>query len=283
MPPSDAIDLAEFQSHLDVIYHNRPTSFEPDWLDMFEPPRNAIGTPGATVTLEKGLSDQPQLSPPAEVEGADAARPADAINAAEAASARSRLAQEALVANPGEMRKLFPVVLKDVGIKYGSHLDMADISIGLRNPQLPQADKDFLAVLQAGYEHFNRGTSAKNNSELEADPLGVSANSLAILDKSLNRNNPDDPLHRHDLELGWIDPFIMGANAGALLGRLTHVEPRTGMIMAGVGAFGSALTYELSTWGGSKNETQSYDHLKSDYQSFLKDFEKGQTLTAQSN
>jgi hypothetical protein len=85
-------------------------------------------------------------------------------------------------------------------------------------------------------------------------------------------------VHRHDAEFGWLNGFSYGATFGSAIARVSHVEPRTAAIIAGVGAVGAALIYEWSIWGGSEKETKSYDHLKSDYQSFVKDFAKTQAM-----
>jgi hypothetical protein len=56
-----------------------------------------------------------------------------------------------MLADPGQMLKLFPSVLKDVSVNHNDHIDMYEIDQGLKNSKLSESEIAFLAALKVGY------------------------------------------------------------------------------------------------------------------------------------
>jgi hypothetical protein len=153
-----------------------------------------------------------------------------------AEKARTKLAEEALSANPAEMRRLFPLVYGHVSLNHNEHLDTAEIDKGLANPSLAQNEKDFLALLKDGYQVLSLDYSG------DADKNGVSANSLAIIDRAMNPKLNENPLYK--------SKAIGSLASGLAFGVSTAVydkgeDAKTRLIDGGLTALASVAALEL--------------------------------------
>jgi len=203
----------------------------------------------------------------------DAMTAANSAQAAEAA--RSKLAQEHLLANPAEMRQLFPRVLGDVSVNHNGHIDMYEIEQGLKNPNLAQCEKDLLQTFRQGYEHM------RFRADFGKDSDGISADSLAMIDKAVNRSITDDP---HFSSTNFSKPLIW-ATSGAIGGLITNraLNGKNSKVgLAAVAAWvltGLAIGEGKVLWekyGGAEDE--KYDGLKNEYQLFVADLKNNQKL-----
>ena len=87
-------------------------------------------------------------------------------------AAKNRLAQEALLANPAEIRKMFPQLLKDVSVHGNDHLDQSEIRAGLQNTKLPQSEINVLTVLYNGYPYFRQMPNGRSVAQHDQVALG---------------------------------------------------------------------------------------------------------------
>jgi hypothetical protein len=268
MPNDSGFDMAAFKSHLDAVYHNRPTDIEPPGLDLFTHPAQPISfKPAATDPLQGALAAvRPTETPGPAValKTADAIKPPPESDAADAA--RNKLAQEALLANPAEMRKLFPALLKDVSLNHNDHLDIAEIDKGLQNAQLSQSEKNFLTVLKKGYKELSLEPCGC------ADPDGVSANGLAVVDKALNRQISDDPIYADNARQDIWKGVAYGAAIGAITG--FRRDARSGLIMAGLASAAGILLFEGEDWiiKATGGENKTYDRVEQNYKAFASQY-----------
>jgi hypothetical protein len=272
MPQNDGFDTGAFEAHLNVIYHNRPTDIEPAGLDLFaaaqgQPPaRQSAADPLRQSTDRNTAGAQPSQT--AKPEATDASpvlvRQSDADKQAEAAG--DRLAQEALLANPAEIRQLFPRLLSDASLNHNDHLDIAEINQALQQKSLPQNEIDALNVLKAGYKQFSPDLDGST------DPDGVSDASLAVLDKSMNRALKEDPIYAHEGKVNLLLGLGVGAALGAYMGResvqISVLAAVAGAAVEGVAGEGIALWHKV---GGHDDE--KYDDVQKQYLSFVQGYE----------
>jgi len=192
----------------------------------------------------------------------------------EAEAARSKLAQEHLLDNPAEMRKIFPRVLNDVSVNHNGHIDMYEIEQGLKNPKLDQAEKDLLVTFRQGYDNLRLDWSFGKDAD------GISETSLAMIDKAMNRSIDDDPHFEHK---AISKPIISGAAAGVSIfvdARFrAHFSTKEALILGGIACVAGAIYGEGTAliekyFGEYDNQ---YDNIKNDYQSFVKDFHHNKT------
>jgi len=190
-------------------------------------------------------------------------------------SARNKLAEEALLAQPGQIRQFFPALMKDLGQKPDDDLSMSEIDLALKNPHLSQVDVNLLTVFKAGYTEFSQVVDF--DSELQADTSGISGKSLTVLDKAMNRNITDDPILTKEKEFGWVSPVI-GVSTTAAAGARYFKATADYASYIGLGsAVLTGLGYEIyAAEGGMKDDNdRKYDAEKSAYTAFVTGFEKG--------
>jgi hypothetical protein len=207
-----------------------------------------------------------------QVKGEAIAREQAAAKAADKAALPER---EALANNIAELRKLFPSLLKDAGVNHNGHLDLYEIKTGLNNKKLSRDEHNMLAILEAGYNQFcwnSHGTPDKFS--IDAD--GVSANSLAMLDKSVNRGIKEDPYFSFQSKsapaAGAIEAAMLGYSAARSLGGRSHI----GLITAGAAVAGALYGEAVVLYQrASGREDQMYDQVQTGYKSFLADFHNG--------
>jgi hypothetical protein len=273
MPSDGGFDLAAFKAHLDVVYHDRPTDVEPVGLDLFGPPSRPLSWTGnrdvlveATAAQRSPAATTVTPAPPDAGKATDQSPQPDSDSLAEAA--RNKLAQEAMLASPAEMRKLFPTVLKDVSLNHNDHLDLAEIENGLKNKQLSQTELNFLTVLKNGYQVLSQAPGG------DIDKSGVSATSLAMIDKAMNRSIKDDPIYSHTVLEDLGKGIGLGVAAGGyaawnLPGPLWKVLGLVGGAVIGV-ATQEALGYVSKEMG---SEDVPYDNVEAKYKSFVQSYE----------
>jgi len=123
----------------------------------------------------------------------------EAARATEAEAASNKMALEALAANPAELRQMFPKVYADVSTNHNNHLDMDEIDAALNSGKLDQTETNYLTVLKAGYNELSVGPLPAHlySRKLPVDDYGISADSLAMLDKAVNRGIKEDPFFFH--------------------------------------------------------------------------------------
>ena len=230
----------------------------------------------ATRPLEQLLAPLPQTAL-AKLAQADqvAAREEAARVAADAA--KNRLAQEALLTNPAEMRALWPQAYEAASLNHNGHLDLPEIQKALTNTDLPDDTRNFLTVLKAGYKNFTVSTGDTKTQimgQLDSDYGGVNPDSLAILNKALDRNIHEDPLYKDALKLTPEAVGIAGL-AGALTAFRMRMTGREGALFAGGGAVAGGLLFAgavtVQKYNGA--EDKMYDQVQTNYMSFVKDFD----------
>ena len=282
MQESDSAEIKAFSEHLNVIYKDKTTDTPPSGLDLFSHPPAPAGRPQpAEDPLQQavGSAKPTALSTPSDLTPPAGSAEIALSSAGQAESAKEKLAQEALLANPAEMRKLFTTVYKDVSVNHNDHLDLYEINQGLQRTDLPEDENNFLTVLKAGYKDFSydpKSKLANKTGVLDLDDEGVSAGSLAVLDKAINRGINEDPYFAYQSKLDFAIDFIGGGLLGLYWGREDGGGAKTMMISAGfyavaATAIGEGLLLHKKHDGF---EDQMYDSVKNDYQSFVKDYEK---------
>ena len=289
MTQSNSPDANTLESELHVKFHEIPTSHFHDELstpipqktypavaEKTEPvaaPKAPDQTAGQTLpNLEiTSSADLPGKNQPAR--GVDVKEnPAPGTTTAPLPD-KNLLAQEALLADPALMRKMFPTLLKDLGGRWSGYLNMADISEGLDKDNITQDDRNLLTVLKAGYTEFSQLPSAHHT--LKHEDAGVSANTLAVVDKSVNRSIADDPIRRYDQTWGLISPVLTGASAAGYISKFFKASPRTRLIATGVTGVAFGILYEVAQTGdGPRAKTDAYNGEKNNYEAFVKDFVK---------
>ena len=193
----------------------------------------------------------------------------------------AKSAQE-LLENPGEMRKLFPQVLKDLKGANSSHINMDDINKGLANSNLSDLDKNFLTALKAEYKPASHSAWSYETpwATLTPSVFGINESSLAMLDKSVNRTSSDDPYFWHHVKADAIAGATLGAIYGAGTSAYYHAPTRSAVYVTAfcglAGAVAGSSRALLSGLDG--HEDKMYDKIKADYKTAVKDFESNKSL-----
>jgi len=204
---------------------------------------------------------------------------------AAADEARNRLSQESFLADPASMRSAFPQVLKDINDRYpdwfsSNYLNMDKIQRGLDDPGVSQADKNLLTVLNAGYSVLSESPDADVDHDMhpKSDPNGISAESLAGIDKAVNRGIHEDPYFK-DLILKepLEDAASFAVMGGAFMAYETHSAYGAVTGAAVFGAAGAALGLVRPLILKFGLEDTMYDHVKADYLAFRSAFDQKST------
>jgi hypothetical protein len=237
-------------------------------------------TPDYLQQAVSAVTPTEQLLAPLPLTAADLARKAEEARKAEAEAAGNKMAQEALAADPAEMRKLFPAVYKDVNLNGNGHLDLVEIKKALYGSPLSQAERNYLTVLEAGYKQFSYNAQSPlfKTGAFQTDPDGISADSLAVLDKAVNRGINEDPYFSWAIKVAPAVNAVMAGGMAAATSAAWHDDGKEvllwsagGALVGGLGVAGMILNEKYNG-----QEDKEYDQVKTDYQSFVKDFDKGQ-------
>jgi len=216
----------------------------------------------------------------------DAQEEAVLAAARESQAAKNKLAQEGLIADIGAMRKQFPDLMEDMKkefptVPFGSRLSLDQINQGLKDQSLSQEDKNLLAVFKAGFNVLNESNLRVGDDGTH--PTGpydeISASSLAMIDKAVNRSISGDPYFKEHI---WDDMFASGtklalaAGAAAYWGTRSAKTAFMAAAVADIGgqAIGAASPLYTKFSGG---EDQIYDRVKDEYLTFSDVFDKAQT------
>lgn len=291
MSQHDGLAIESIKAHLNETAVPQLTGAGPNPFDQYRlapnpssplhPSQDPIQQATDAIT---SLAHPKPVDPNAPLSPRDIAAARDAANLAasraQAEAAKQKLAQEALLANPAEMRKLFPKVYNDVSINHNNHLDKFEIDKGLQNQSLSQDERNLLTVFKAGYEHFSIGpflTWGLSTTTTEPDFDGVSARSLTAIDKAVNRGIKDDPFYSVQTKVTPAAMFAVGALTSLALTR--GASPRVRLTYAvGSGLFGAAYgegAVIMRKYDGY--DDTRYDAVKNDYQSFVKTYGKEQS------
>jgi len=192
-------------------------------------------------------------------------RPSEQYKAALAQHEKELAAQDYLLQHPDQMRKLWKTTYDDVTVNKNGHIDMYEIDQGLAKKSLPEAERNFLAILKQGYLQLSYDVQGG------VDKDGVSAKSLLMIDKAMNRSLNEDPVYK-DHAMGDIA-------AGALYGlwaSRTGTDAKTKLTKGLLGFATVTAAFELKDllvkYTGGYDET--YDKVKLSYSSFVKDYDK---------
>jgi len=212
------------------------------------------------------------------------AQETSAVSAAQnAALAKNKLAQEALVTNPSAMRSQFPKLMEDMQrtfptIEFHGNLDLNQIDNGLKDNTLSQDDKNLLSVFKAGYNVLSESPNSKldDNNHPGSNAYGISAASLAMIDKAVNRSINEDPyFSAHALH----DSFKNAAYLAAGAFTLKYAYRSNATAALGAAAFGATVgaafgLMEPLVFKFDGGETEMYDHVKDDYVAFSNVFDQ---------
>jgi hypothetical protein len=265
MAIDNEFDPSVFKSLLDGSLHRMPAgSVSPGGGD----PANHFAVP-IGPELDPAIFSHPPSTgakPGDAGKSGEGVKPIDTPNPADPDQAKNRLAQEALLADPASMRKLFPTLLKDVGLGPNDYLDMAEIDKELQNEKLSQADKNFLTVLKKGYKEFS--VTVKGTDE---DSDGVSADSLAIINKALNRKLAEDPIYTQTAKSDIWGSLLQGA---LLVSAYTKGNLWERLAGAAGGAIINLALYEGADLLADKIGIYDgrYDSVEKDYKSFAANY-----------
>jgi hypothetical protein len=264
MAQSSGSELGAIESQVHPVYHT-PSSDEHQLGQYIMPKSLPVPgpDPGPTDFLRQAVA---AVAQPAPVEATPrVAKPTEAINSFDPLSAKNRLAQEALLADPSEMRQWFPTLLKDVTLNNNDHLDMAEIDKGLQNAKLSEAERNFLTVLKSGYEKLSLTEKG------QVDSAGVSAFSLAVIDKALDRKLSEDPLYSEQARSDIFGGVISGAVLGYSYTKGTAKERALGALAGSIVLTGlyEAVDFGNKEFGFYDN---TYDTVEKNYKTFTEDF-----------
>jgi len=288
------------KEHFDLIYNGPSkdsTSFNVDMFnrrDSIPPPKSNVNVsdtlpkldinflmaprsgPNKQISLTTPEDNQktdivPKVAPTRDSNSTTAAQKPPVVERKLTALEEKQLAdQQYLLAHTGEMRKLWTQTYSDVSTNKNGHLDKYEIDKGLSNKSLPEVEHNFLVVLKKGYAQLSLTALA------ESDEDGVSAKSLQVLDKAMNRTLNEDPIYKArvfaDVGVG------VGVGLIAMLRQPGNLKDKG---LYGLGAFGVAtLVGEgrdllMKLTGGFDRQ---YDVVQNSYLSFVKDYRK-QTLS----
>jgi hypothetical protein len=265
MAIENGFNPSAFKSLLDGSLHSMPAGS----LHPFGDPSNHFSVP-IGPELDPSIFSRPPSTaakPGDAGKAGEGSRPPDTLNPGDPDLAKNRLAQEALLADPAEMRKLFPTLLKDIGLAPNDYLDMAEIDKELQNEKLSQADKNFLTVLKKGYKEFS--VTVKGTDE---DSDGVSADSLAIINKALNRKLAEDPIYTQTAKSDILGSLLQGA---ILVSAYTKGNVWERLAGAAGGAVINLALYEGGDWIADKIGIYDdrYDTVEKDFKSFRSNYE----------
>jgi len=126
-----------------------------------------------------------------------------------AQSAERTSAQWALLSDPAAMRSLLPELLVQGDSNLDEQLDPGEIYRALEKKDLPVQDRDALTILQNNFAAFK--PDVDDNKRPKG---GISDFDLAVLDKSVNRQNDGDPLFGYQAK----NAIGTGLAKGAALG-----------------------------------------------------------------
>jgi hypothetical protein len=231
----------------------------------------------ATKPIESLMAPLPYSH--ADIQRMDADKAAKAL--AEQQAANDKLAQEALLSDPAKMRQIFPQVYKDVSLNHNDHLDLIEIQKGLHNPNLSSDERNLLTVMEQGYKNFTYDPTSLTalTHEFDYDANGVSAGSLTMLDKAIDRKIPEDPYYDHAKKVIAIAGPILNGAIGAGISAAYGDSWKEMLAWGGALAVGGTLEKEYDLYKDKTNGTEDkmYDQIKTNYQSFVADFKKGQT------
>jgi hypothetical protein len=266
MPNDAGFDLEAFKAHLNVIENHQPSAIPPLGPELQVPLSPATGPPVTPKDSLQGAMDT--LNLPKETRAPDQGKPGTDLGPGGAEEARNHLAQEALQANPAEMRRLFPQLLKKISIYRNDHLNLYEIESGLHNAALSQDEKTMLTVLKEDYLAFSElpGHALTRGVIPVLDNEGVSAQSLTMVDKALNRNISDDPIYRQQAKEAVWDGLKVGSLAGFAIATF-YRRSLPLLVVADAAAIGLIEGYEWLRKGGSA-ENQTYDMVKQNYKAF---------------
>jgi hypothetical protein len=193
-------------------------------------------------------------------EGHDAARD-QSKGPTQAEEARQRLAEEALLANPAEMRRQFPDLLKVLDKNHDGKLNQAEVFAQTNTASLSVSQRAFLAILQKGYGDLSRGFG-----QLPGNGC-INNDCLAVVDKAINRNINDDPLFANRAIFNLGTSVLSGAAIGLIK---TEGNGKAKLAGAATTALEMTTTSEgellIKKWNG--DEDRDYDLVKERYLSF---------------
>ena len=273
MTRESGFDVTAFKTNLDDMYRDRLTNSEPAGVDLFSQayPRD-VAKPAAHASAD------PLTAAVDSMRGEVIVDAVERVKAAQAQAAKDNKDQLALAQNPAEMRKLFPQLLKDLHHRDPDHIALDEIESGLKDQQLSQLEKNFLTVLKRGYDKFQYTPTADAfvGEAYPTDELGVSAGSLAMIDKALHRDTWENPwLSYQCLHHGLKSAVASGLFFGGLSAAFDHNPKQALGTAVGVGAmfglFGAAMPLLSRVVGDEKN---MYDKIEINYNSFLTDLKR---------
>ncbi len=242
MSQDGRIDSGTLQSYFKVNVDDNGTN----------PSSTNQSNPAASQSADSGVGTAP---------GAEA-RPSNDNDSPEA-DARQKLAVEALMADPAQMRKVFADLQEKISPDGTGNIGWNAITAGINDSRMTQQERDLLFILKDDYSALSTIDGGNSNA-------GISADEMTILNKALNRNLKEDPIYAENAKLHLVLGPVFGMPLGAIAGGLCFGPPGIiagavigGVVMAGVD---EAQDY-LKKLPGADYDKQ-YDKVKADYQGF---------------
>ncbi|MBS1991204.1 MAG: hypothetical protein JSS86_01615 [Cyanobacteria bacterium SZAS LIN-2] len=262
---------AQFKKHLDDIYRDkiisdtyfqRPNS-RTETLKLSAIAKSDEGAggllPSLTIAESQGLT--PDFDMDRYYRGRQTRPGAESqTDIAKAQELRDLSAQKELLAHPGELRRLFPEMLKEFDLTHQGYLDRHDIAKGLARGSLTDLQRNYLTVLRNGYDGILRDS--------KKFAPGIQEYDLARIEKAMNRSLPEDPIWAEQARVTLPTASLISAVAvSAISVRLAMKNPviYAGSIL-GVLAFGEACVLYNHLAGRYNKE---YDNIEQRYRRFV--------------
>jgi hypothetical protein len=182
-----------------------------------------------------------------------------------AAIARNRLSEQALVANPTELRQIFATNIGSLDSTATGYLNETQIAQDLSDQSVTGKERQMLNILYRGYDMF----ASAGNGVTDANK-GINLTDLQIVEKSMNTKLPGDPFADHMHHMGLrIAPF--SAVVGALMG--AEAGPPGMAVGAALGAaVGAVGGLAIDTLGRLVTSPQVYSEVAGQYREFARKF-----------
>jgi hypothetical protein len=183
-----------------------------------------------------------------------------------AAIARNRLSEQALIANPTELRQIFAANIGSLDSTATGYLNETQIAQGLSDQAVTGKERQMLNILYRGYDMFARA----GNGITDANK-GINLTDLQIVEKSMNPNLPGDPFEDHMYHLGLTGATFPAAVVGALLG--VEAGPPGMAVGAALGAaVGAVGGLAIDALGPLVISPQVYSDVARQYREFTRNF-----------
>jgi len=181
------------------------------------------------------------------------------------------IAQKALMADPGALRRLLPELLVQADGNGDEELDRGEIDHALLRTDLPAQNREALNLFKNSFADFKPSVD-KSPGLIQS---GISDFDLAVLEKAMNRQIDHDPLYRHQLLRGIPRGLTNGAVVGLYSARNLPLWQR--LAEGALFAVGGLVLDESMVFSNHYffQNSSAYDRIQKDYQTALSHYPSG--------